>query len=96
MHYASRRGRPSRNTKRSHDDDAIEQQRLEQQAREARADFCALPPKAQEELRAHVQRILDEPDQRRLRPSPLARCARYVYDIEVPWISPEFEVRPKE
>lgn len=61
-----------------------------------RKAFLALSPKDQEETRARVQLILAEASQRRSRPSPLARTARYVYAIEVAWVRPEFEVFPAE
>ncbi|MBK9944342.1 MAG: hypothetical protein IPP13_22305 [Kouleothrix sp.] len=75
---------------------ACEEVRLARQARAAREEFRTLPEKVQLETIARVRRILDEPSQRRVIPSPLARMARYVYGIEVPWIDPTYAISPEE
>ena len=73
-----------------------EHERLHWQARSARAELEALPPKVRAETIARVQLILSDTDQIRAMPSPLARMARFVYGIELAWLSPEFDIRPEE
>ena len=86
------RGRPSDDPQISKDPEVL----IVSYAIAERKAFLALSPKAQEETRARVRLILSEAAQRRTRPSPLARTARYVYAIEVAWVSPEFEIYPQQ
>lgn len=86
------RGRPSDDPPISKDPEVL----IVSYAIAERKAFLALSPQAQEETRARVRLILAEASQRRTRPSPLARTARYVYAIEVAWVSAEFEIFPAE
>ena len=94
MQRTSSRGRPAVDPH-THKD-VCEEVRLARQARAAREELLSLPEKLQLETIARVRRILDEPSQRRVLPSPLARMARYVYGIEVPWIDPAYAISPEE
>lgn len=93
------RGRPSKyaDTYVRPRDDALSVAHLCQRARQARAELDSLPPKVRADTIARVCLILSSEDQaRRTTPSPLARIARCVYGIDLPWLAPAFEVRIEE
>lgn len=95
MHALPRgRGRPADDTAFTRSALVDPENRLVEIARELRSAFERLPPREQADTLARVQLILAETDQRRLRPSPLARMAEYVYGLVLDWVPPDYRIWP--